>query len=814
LVEEAAKRVARPEFERVTEFAGFRASLAKTMQEFSSAGCDSARLAACLPETPLGDAFLAVYREVDRELARRGLAMRGRRLERAAEKIAGEGLRGIRTIWLDGFQALPDPELRVIGAMGRHAELTLAMSDADLTETMVARLSELEFSLEALGGGRTRAAIQVVKAPGIEREVEEIARRILEQAEAGRPFREMGVIVRTQEIYAPVLRSTLERFGIPARFYFDEPLERHAAVRFLAGAVDAMLEGWDHARTLAVLRLSPRLADWEAADRWDFAVREQTPNAGLSCLRELLRDGEGHVSKGAERVERALDELGALEEWRAIALPPDAWAARLGTLRNLFHPARPAQSITHEQALELRSQAAVLKLFEDVLREAAEASGSARPVPLEEYWRAVKSVLRLTPLRVPDGRRNVVHVMSAHEARQWVLPVVYVCGLVEKQFPKFHPQDPFFGDAARCGLNAAGIRVRTVAEFEREEHALFDAAVSRATMLVTLSYPEFDARGERTLPSIFLESLLTPAENSRAARPATRAAAGHRGAARIGGADVLEYVRSRTARVSPSGLEKYLQCPFQYFTQHVLHLEKAPERPEKRLNPLVTGIIVHAVLKEWWTERQDVTTLFERVFAEQLESAHIPGGYLTERARNELLDDLLRFTSEDAWPRAGFTSDTEIGFTLPLEGVEVKGRIDRMDVAADGSAYVIDYKYSVAASVKAKLKDETLLQAPLYLMAAEHLQKRPLGMFYAGVKGELVYAGWAHGPVAGVAPDGLPMPEGWLESARERTLEIVREIRAGRVEALPADLKKCAYCDARDVCRIDVEAVRTVAEGA
>src|ERR1035437_2943266 len=75
LVEEAALRVARPEFSRVTRFHGFSNSLARTIEEFASAGCDSARLAACLPDVPLGDAFLAVYQEVDRELARRGLAI-------------------------------------------------------------------------------------------------------------------------------------------------------------------------------------------------------------------------------------------------------------------------------------------------------------------------------------------------------------------------------------------------------------------------------------------------------------------------------------------------------------------------------------------------------------------------------------------------------------------------------------------------------------------------------------------------------------------------------------------------------------------
>ena len=119
---------------------------------------------------------------------------------------------------------------------------------------------------------RARPALVLVKAPGIEREVEEIARRILQQASSGRPFREIGVIVRASEIYVPALRSTLERFGIPARFYFDSTLERHPVVRFLSGAVDAMLGGWDHARTLAVLRL-PRESPTTASPTVSISTR-------------------------------------------------------------------------------------------------------------------------------------------------------------------------------------------------------------------------------------------------------------------------------------------------------------------------------------------------------------------------------------------------------------------------------------------------------------------------------------------------------------------------------------------------------------
>ena len=84
----------------------------------------------------------------------------------------------------------------------------------------------------------------------------------------------------------------------------------------------------------------------------------------------------------------------------------------------------------------------------------------------------------------------------------------------------FTAQDPFFPEGARLASERAGIRVRTAAGFEREERALFDAAISRGSSLVTLTYPEFDARGDRNLPSIFLEDLHLAPQESRAVRTA------------------------------------------------------------------------------------------------------------------------------------------------------------------------------------------------------------------------------------------------------------------------------------------------------
>ncbi len=802
LVEQAARRVGRPEFARVADTAGFCAALARTIEEFASAGCDSARLAECLPDTSLGAAFLEVYAELERQLEARGLELRARRLERVAARVEREGTGGIRTVWLDGFHALPDPELLVIGALGRHADVTLALADGDLTAALRKRLEGMGFREERAPWRRAAAALAVVKAPGIEREAEEIARRILEQAAAGREFHEMGIIVRVAETYVPILRSTMERFGIPARFYFEQPLDRQAAVRYLSGAMDAMLGGWDHSETLKVLRLAPRFADWNAMDRFDFAVREQIPNAGLGGLKALAAE-----IAGAEPLLHRIEALGGIEEWRSFALTPKDWAARLRTLRNLFRPARPEPDA--KRAEMWRSQAAALDAFDEALGEAACALESRHAMPLEEFWRAVKAVLRLKPLRLNDGRRNVVHVLSAHEARQWALPVVFVCGMVEKQFPQMHPQDAFFPETARVQLNAAEIRVRTAAEFEREERALFDSAITRATMLATLSYPEYSPRGETNLRSLYVEECAAAVEEqtARTVKPRPRDGRGPGGGPREGirAPELLTILREKSAKLSPTGLESYLQCPFQYFGRQVLRLQTAPARPEERLDFLTQGNIVHEVLAAWYAQPRDMAELFEQIFQRHLEEQQIPPGYHTERLRNAMLEDLENFANDQQWEREKYRSRMEEAFTFALaDGLEIRGKIDRLDVTADGRAYVLDYKYSATKNIKARKEDPALLQAPLYLMAAKRLGYEPAGMYYIGLKKKLEYVGW----------EAADLPPDWEARATGRTLQIAGDIRAGRMAVAPLDPDKCGFCDCRDVCRVEGVEAAAMVEGA
>jgi hypothetical protein len=243
-----------------------------------------------------------------------------------------------------------------------------------------------------------------------------------------------------------------------------------------------------------------------------------------------------------------------------------------------------------------------------------------------------------------------------------------------------------------------------------------------------------------------------------------------------------------------------------------LRLKPAPDRPEDRLDFLLQGNIVHDVLAAGYAQPETFERLFEEAFERKREELRIPNGYHTERLRNGMRGDLLAFAADTEWPRAQFQSRTEEKFAFPLDDtLEISGRIDRIDTAADGSAYVIDYKYSAAQRTKGRLKDENLLQAPLYMMAAERaLGVRPDGMFYVGLKAGVEYVGWSRSGIL----KSQPLPENWLEVAQRRTLQAMREIRAGRVEVAPANPANCRFCDCRDICRVTAGVAAEVAEGA
>jgi ATP-dependent helicase/DNAse subunit B len=326
------------------------------------------------------------------------------------------------------------------------------------------------------------------------------------------------------------------------------------------------------------------------------------------------------------------------------------------------------------------------------------------------------------------------------------------------------------------------------------------------------SYPRSNDKGEEQIASFFLRGFHVQILTDRV-RPKPVPAAR---AETAGQPTLREFLAKRHTRFSASALERFLQCPFQFFGDRTLKLASRPKRPSERLDVLLQGSILHALLaRAAHTPPLFREGLFEEVFDTECDRARVPRNYRREAIRLELQRHFERFEGNRDLD-LGWPIRTEEKFEFQLGGrIAISGRIDRLDIGPRQQALVIDYKYSGAEAIRnaaAQSGGGTRLQGGIYMLAAERaLGLKPAGMLYCGLRKNVTWSGWhalAPGDAARVHLDGVERvrPED-LRDVMNRSeafaIDAVEAILAGRIAPDPADRAKCEWCDYRDICRIE-----------
>jgi ATP-dependent helicase/DNAse subunit B len=224
------------------------------------------------------------------------------------------------------------------------------------------------------------------------------------------------------------------------------------------------------------------------------------------------------------------------------------------------------------------------------------------------------------------------------------------------------------------------------------------------------------------------------------------------------------------------------------------------------------------VLAAWVRTGAPWADIFHREWAAACRRLRVPPGYRVESIRLELLRNLAMIVAGlEESPLSG--GDVERPFELRLApDFLVSGTIDRL-IRQDDSALVIDYKYTAPESIRRHVQahEEGLkVQGGLYLIAAEEaFGLRPAGFLYCGTKKKVAWGGWhTLGSLSLTeATDPREVRE-LMELARAQALNARTQILAGRIQPAPADRDQCQFCDAADICRIDVTPAAAPAAGA
>ncbi|MGE3274744.1 MAG: PD-(D/E)XK nuclease family protein [Vicinamibacterales bacterium] len=271
-------------------------------------------------------------------------------------------------------------------------------------------------------------------------------------------------------------------------------------------------------------------------------------------------------------------------------------------------------------------------------------------------------------------------------------------------------------------------------------------------------------------------------------------------------------------RISISRLERYLDCPFRFFASEVLRLEEEPEDEDTR-TPLERGRFLHELFERFFHAWQDAghgritasllpeaRALFERLADEALATLP-PSEAALERVR------LIGSAISPGIAHRVFSMEADRPETIverllefPLEGrftftaadgrtrdVPLRAKADRIDLLANGTFRVIDYKSRKTPDLK------QALQLPIYSVCAhDRLQGRG-GRAWA--IGEAMYVSFEGSrAVVPLGSRNRALGE-LLAEAEDRTLATLDAIGAGHFPPAPARKSLCGPCPYQAVCR-------------
>jgi len=267
-------------------------------------------------------------------------------------------------------------------------------------------------------------------------------------------------------------------------------------------------------------------------------------------------------------------------------------------------------------------------------------------------------------------------------------------------------------------------------------------------------------------------------------------------------------------RISASGYNSLVACPYQYYARHMLRLnelDEVREGVEKRDYGEWAHDILHRFHQQFPVLGEHTRAVLEEalqrisseVFAPAVERDYLARAWLLrwQQAIPAYLDAQQKSEAEGWHYRNG-----EVPFEIPLtDELTLHGRIDRVDGQPDGSARVLREGRRLAAGnppayplrvLDYKMMDATRLRNKLR-EAGEDVQLACYAHVYEA--GEAAFISIEKEKVVTVAPP-QDVPE-LAQANIERLSAVFAQLRNGAAMPAHGVDEACVYCEMRGLCR-------------
>lgn len=625
---------------------------------------------------------------------------------------------------------------------------------------------------ESEGGESAPSAdsIELLECADLFEEADAVAARVKGLVQEGARYSEIAIIARSADRYDGILDSALERYGIPYYTSRRREIATMPEIRLVLAALAVAAYDWQTEDVIAYLRtyltdLTPDECDPVEEYAYLWKIRGKRWRDEI----EWNMNPRGFAEEFTDQDQEKIDRLNAL---RARFVPPlavfcEAFEQR-PTVRSISQALYrflvdlhiPEKLEASAEANRLRgdrvladTQLQVWNCLMDALDQLVCISGDETVDPAL-YAKLLSLLLKDSDIgTIPSGQDQVT-VGSANLLRGSGIRHAFLIGVSEGVFPSRDGAKGYFDDRERAELAEHQL---TLAEggqslIHDELYYFYTAACFPSSSLtVTYTAAEGASMAVRALTELFPDlTARQPAAWNAADWVATRdsallyglthpndpvgrellallrdevSVAGKIRAAEEGiGVDecrmspqLMERIIPRRLELTPSRLERYVNCPYSYFCRYVLNLAE-PKSGEFQSNDV--GTFVHKILEDLVPVVAKDSTLTDEAIAEMVNTE-------VDRYRLRMLRDwqdprlsslfdrarpfanlLLRrfreeFRTSEFRPVA---CEVQVGsggvppLQIPLEdggSVGVRGVVDRVDCyEQDGEYYlrVVDYK--------------------------------------------------------------------------------------------------------------------------
>ncbi|MCL4472968.1 MAG: PD-(D/E)XK nuclease family protein [Actinobacteria bacterium] len=537
--------------DRSSQFDGFITALAGLFSEFSMAAIDSTAMAKKLRSWAkdnswrqnLNKDLYSLFESYEELLREKGIYDHELSRRRAIALLGEDSsLLAYDSVIVDGFWDLTLIQydlLRVIASAPRNLLVTLPYDAGRLAyqapslhlEPLEQILGKAEHFVDPMANSDRAAALDHLienlfleqpaaadaecavgrlLAAGSRGQAEMVAAQVLKLFRSGHKLDEIAVVCRSLGPETAMMADVFEEFGIP--FELSAPLNLAESVvgKTAAAALDFAAGSRSRASLMSYLRSPLSNVTSGQVDRFERKCRLQA----IADADELVLEWRGRV----------LDEFAPLSQ-SVSAGSGAAGKALCDLVSGLMAEPGYVGSVSGEDLmLDLLS----LKALREVCDETAAIRGVlGDSLTSDEKGDSCAMVCRLllagiarAEVRLPGGNtRGCVRILDPHRILNQRFDTVFICGLLEKQFPNFGHEDPFFSDVARRELSSRfDLPLDSRDARLAEERFLFFRTLSRARSKIFLCYPSCDSEGKPTNRSLFVDDVLELFEAETVAR--------------------------------------------------------------------------------------------------------------------------------------------------------------------------------------------------------------------------------------------------------------------------------------------------------